>query len=139
MKVVLDTKVLIAAFIASGVCSDLLEHCIRGHELATSEFILNEFHENMVRKFRYSNQESMEAVELLRLEMEVVTPVGLDSPVCRDPDDDTILGTALGGDAACIVTGDKDLLVPKQFGSVDIVSPAEFSTYEAVRQGFPHT
>ena len=29
MKIVLDTNVLIAAFIARGVCSDLLEHCAR--------------------------------------------------------------------------------------------------------------
>ena len=40
MKIVLDTNVLIAAFIARGVCSDLLEHCARQHTLVTSEFIL---------------------------------------------------------------------------------------------------
>ena len=65
--------------------------------------------------------------------MEVVAPAVLENPVCRDPDDDIILGTALAGDVVCIVTGDKDLLVLKRFESVNIVSPAEFSAYEAAR------
>ncbi|MFN4218356.1 MAG: putative toxin-antitoxin system toxin component, PIN family [Candidatus Bipolaricaulia bacterium] len=66
--------------------------------------------------------------------MEVVPPVQLDHTVCRDPDDDVILGTALAGNAVCIVTGDKDLLVLRRYGSVDIVSPAQFSTYEVKEQ-----
>ena len=39
MRVVLDTNVLIAALITRGVCSDLLEHCFRRHEIVLSEFI----------------------------------------------------------------------------------------------------
>ena len=58
----------------------------------------------------------------------------LDTQVCRDPDDDIILGTGIAGNVTCIVTGDKDLLVLKRFDSVDIVSPAEFSRYEAVKR-----
>jgi putative PIN family toxin of toxin-antitoxin system len=46
MKVVLDTNVLIAAFITRGSSSDLLEHCIRQHEIVTSEFILDEFRQH---------------------------------------------------------------------------------------------
>jgi len=133
MKVLLDTNVLIAAFITRGVCSDLLEHCIRQHDLVTSEFILDEFRQHLVRKFNYSAAEVGEAIELLRLKVEVVTPAALERPVCRDPDDDVILGTAIAGRVACIVTGDKDLLILKRFGSVDIVSPAEFSAYEAAK------
>jgi predicted nucleic acid-binding protein len=30
--------------------------------------------------------------------------------VCRDPDDDVVLGTAVAGRCDAIVTGDKDLL-----------------------------
>ena len=29
---------------------------------------------------------------------------------CRDPDDDKLLGTALMGEADCLITGDRDLL-----------------------------
>ena len=41
MKVALDTNVLIAAFITKGVCSELLEHCLRRHEIIMSEFIVS--------------------------------------------------------------------------------------------------
>jgi len=133
MKVLLDTNVLIAAFITRGVCSDLLEHCIHRHKLVTSEFILNEFREHLVGKFQYTMSEAEEAVELLRSKMEVVMPATLKHPACRDPDDDVVLGTALAGDVTCVVTGDKDLLVLKQYGSIDIVSPSQFSAYEATK------
>ena len=54
--------------------------------------------------------------------------------ICRDPDDDAILGTAVAGNADCIVTGDSDLLVLDRFRDVDIISPAEFAGYEVERQ-----
>ena len=47
MKILLDTNVLIAAFVARGRCADLLEHCIERHDLFTSEFILDEFAEKL--------------------------------------------------------------------------------------------
>ncbi|RLB74861.1 MAG: putative toxin-antitoxin system toxin component, PIN family [Deltaproteobacteria bacterium] len=135
MKIVLDTNVLIAAFITRGVCSDVLEHCVRRHVLVTSEFILNEFCEKLIHKFKYNVNEAEEAVELLRSQMEMVIPARLGTAVCRDPDDDTILGTAIAGEAACIITGDKDLLVIKQFRVIDIVHPSEFAEYEAASLG----
>ncbi len=135
MRVVLDTNVLIAAFIARGVCSVILEHCVRHHTLVTSDFILDEFHEHMIHKFRYSTEEVEEASRLLRSKMEVVTPVNLGSTICRDPDDDAVLGTAIAGNAICIVTGDNDLLTVKQFYNVTIIRPAEFAEYEASRSG----
>lgn len=131
MKIVFDTNVLIAAFITHGVCNDLLDHCIRHHELVTSNFILDEFREHLVGKFKYSVDEADEAIALLRLKMEVVTPARFENPVCRDHDDDMVLGTAIAGEATCIVTGDKDLLVLETYRTVDIVSPAQFAQYEA--------
>lgn len=135
MRIVLDTNVLIAAFITQGTCSDVLEHCARRHTLITSEFILNEFSTHLVLKFGYSEEETQEANRLLRSRMEVVTPTPLGFSVCRDPDDDVILGTAIAGQATCIITGDTDLLVIREFRSVDIIRPAEFASYEATKVG----
>jgi putative PIN family toxin of toxin-antitoxin system len=130
MILVLDTNVLIAAFIAKGSCHTLVEKCLRAHSCVTSEFILNELKEKLTQKFKYS-QEDITAVEsLLRTRMCVVEPVTLEINVCRDPNDDIILGTAIAGNATCIVTGDKDLLVLKKFGTIDILSPSEFEAYE---------
>jgi predicted nucleic acid-binding protein len=66
---------------------------------------------------------------------EVVTPAPLGAPVCRDPDDDMILGTAVAGQATCIITGDTDLLIVREFRSVDIIRPVEFASYEAAKTG----
>jgi putative PIN family toxin of toxin-antitoxin system len=126
VKIVLDTNVLIAALIARGVCHELLEHCAVRHHLYTSEFILNEVQEKLIEKFGYSPELTSEVASMLRSRMTVVSPLGLASPVCRDPDDDNILAAATAGNCDCIITGDKDLLVLKTYERVEIFSPRDF-------------
>ena len=130
MRLVLDTNVLIAAFVARGVCHDLLEHCQHTHDLITSDFILDEFEGKLLKKFKVPEAEADEARALLTSHMQRVSPEPLSEPVCRDPDDDWILATALTGMCTCIVTGDKDLLVLERFYEIDIVSPSAFWRYE---------
>jgi uncharacterized protein len=130
VKIVLDTNVLIAAFIARGFCHQLLEHCVRHHDLVTSEFILDEIQEKLIEKFKYTSEIAEELVSLLRSRMEIVLPKVLDTPVCRDADDDNILATAVAGNCECIITGDKDLLVLKQFKGISILNPSDFQAYE---------
>ncbi len=130
MRIVLDTNVLIAAFIARGVCHQLLEHCISHHDLVISEFILDEIREKLIVKFKYTSEVADETAKLLRFQMEVVSPIPLDKPVCRDADDDNILAAAVAGNCEYIITGDKDLLVLKRFQDIDILSPSEFQAYE---------
>lgn len=131
MRVVLDTNVLIAAFIARGVCTSLLEHCVQQHEIVLSEAILDEFRSHLTGKFRNRPEDADAAVNLLREVAELVTPVELDQPVCRDPDDDVVIATALAGKCRCIVTGDKDLLVLETLQGIDILRPGDFPDYEA--------
>ena len=128
------TNVLMSALIARGVCTDLFEYVIRQHELVTSEYILNELFQHLINKFKFELAEAQEVLELLRSRTKVVLPIALGTPVCRDPDDDPVLGTAVAGQVTCIVTGDQDLLVLKRFESIDIVSPSEFSDYEAAKE-----
>ena len=131
MKVVLDTNVLIAAFVARGRCADLLEHCIEAHEIISSDGLLGEYEEKLVRKFRLAPDAAAARVALLRAQFRIVTPNPLPTPVCRDPDDDLVIATALAGGCRCIVTGDADLLVLQQHGDVLIVSPGQFDELEA--------
>ncbi len=130
MKIVFDTNVLIASLIASGVCADLLEHCVLSHTIVASDFILNELRGHLVGKFKYTDQEADEAIALLESQVDIVTPGSLGQPVCRDPDDDQILATALAALAECIVTGDKDLLVLHSYQDIEIVSPSDFADFE---------
>ena len=135
MKVVLDTNILVSAFIVDGVCSRLLDDCISNRRITIilSMSILNEFRNTLTGKFGYGSEEIRARVGALLEASEIVEPETFETQICRDPDDDAILGTAVAGDAACIVTGDNDLLVLVRFGDVDIVSPSEFARYEAER------
>ena len=130
MNVVLDTNVLIADFIARGLCHTLVEQCLGVHTVITSEFILRELREKLTGKFKYSDADASAIQSLLLSKMRVVNPISLANNVCRDPDDDKVLGTALMGKAVCIITGDQDLLILKKFGDIDILAPSEFEAYE---------
>ena len=44
---------------------------------------------------------------------------------CRDPDDDAILELAVSGNAAFIISGDKDLLVLNPFRGIQVLAPAD--------------
>lgn len=133
MKVVFDTNVLMAALISRGTCADLLEQCVMFHSIITSDFILDELREHLVGKFRYSVEEAEDAVSLFKSQMQLVTPEVIEPQVCRDKDDDQILGTGLAGLADCIVTGDKDLLVVQQHAGIEIITPGDFVDFETKR------
>jgi len=133
VRLLLDANVLIAAFVARGVCAELLEHCVREHELVTSAAILEEVRRNLVAKIKVTVAQANQTVKLLRTRLEVVEPVALDPPVCRDPDDDVVLGTAMAGDYQAIVTGDRDLLDLVTHRDIAIVSPRAFWSFESQR------
>ncbi|MEX0270161.1 putative toxin-antitoxin system toxin component, PIN family [Leptolyngbyaceae cyanobacterium UHCC 1019] len=83
MNLVLDTNVLIAAFIGKGFCHTLVEQCLRVHSAITSEFILNELREKLTKKFKFSNEDAAAVEALLRSRMQVVEPIPLARNVCR--------------------------------------------------------
>jgi predicted nucleic acid-binding protein len=45
---------------------------------------------------------------------------------CRDPDDDKYLELAVDGNANCLISGDKDLLVMNPFRKIPIMRPDQF-------------
>ena len=130
MRVVLDTNLLVAAFVARGSCNELLEHCIVHHEVILSKFILEELQETLIRKFDFSQDEARAVVRLLCTRAQIVDPVPLPTPVCRDPDDDSVLATAQTGEFVAVVTGDKDLTVLQRHGRARILTPSEFWAFE---------
>ena len=132
MRLVLDTNVLIAAFIAHGVCGELLEHCARVHEIVLSDEILSELRDVLERKFKYPSRKARQLSDLLRNQAEIIQAPPLPLPVCRDPDDDAILAVAVAGKCRAILSGDKDLTVLKRFEGIDILPPNEFWQYEQI-------
>ena len=130
MKVLLDTNVLIAAFISHGSCNELLEHCFHDHQIVTSSELLAEFVETLSGKLGFTKAEAREAKQVLQSMVTLAEPAAPETPVCRDPDDDRVLAAAVGGGAACVVTGDKDLLVLREYLEIPILSPDRFWSFE---------
>lgn len=126
MRVVLDTNVLVAAYAAHGLCHDLLEESIRSQELHTSDLILTEFRQKLIDKLDVPAALARENERFLRKRIKLVKPAALPEPVCRDPDDDEVLGTAVAAEASHLVTGDSDLLVLVEYAGIQIVSPTAF-------------
>ena len=130
MRIVLDTNILIAAFISHGACADIFEHCVRYYEIVASEFIFTEFFNKLTTKFEIPAPEVKKAVQLLRSLIQVVVPLNLGARVCSDSKDDPVLGTAIQGNCQCIITGDKDFLALKKYRGIDIISPRNFWEHE---------
>lgn len=99
------------------------------HSVITSEFILDELRQKFSKKFKYSDRDIFAIENFLRSSMQVVEPGLLENHVCRDPEDDMILATALAGSAVCIITGDQDLLILGRFRNIIILSPSEFTKF----------
>lgn len=122
MTVVLDTNVLVAALVAEGLCREVVHRAIRMRGVATSPPLLDELHATLRRKFTVTPATAA-FLEAFRAQARVVEPIHLERTVCRDPDDDTVLATAVAAGANLIVTGDDDLLVLGAYAGIAIVSP----------------
>ena len=75
MRLVLDTNVLISAFVSRGLCSELLEHCAKYHELVTSDALIEELRGKLLGKFRLSVPAADRALAALLAGMENVPPL----------------------------------------------------------------
>jgi putative PIN family toxin of toxin-antitoxin system len=131
VRVVLDSNVVIAALGASETCRRVTRHCIAGHKVVASNYILEEVRRNAVRKVRMPPTVADAVVDMLRQAGVMVEPAPVERGACRHANDLPVLGTAVAGDAHCLVTGDNDLLVLKSFRGVRIIRPAEFWRFEA--------
>jgi putative PIN family toxin of toxin-antitoxin system len=125
VRIVFDTNVLFAAFLAHGVCAGLYEECLLCGRIVVSRFILQELQENLLAKAKLRQSEAEEVLAAVRADAEVVEAQPLAVRVCRDADDDWILATALAAQADALVTGDKDLLVLGRYAGIPILTPRD--------------
>ncbi len=130
MRVVLDTNVLVAAFVARGACSEVFERVITEHRLIVSSWLLEELRRVLVAKLELDPSRCRRAMELVRRSGELIDPRPLATPICRDPDDDNVLALVRDGNADRLVTGDDDLLVLGSFEEIPIVTPRTFLVEE---------
>lgn len=130
MKLVFDTNVIIAAFIAHGTSAELLEHALVAHDVILGDFILGELREKLRHKFGFALARTSEVDAFLRGHSRLVRAIPLGQQVCRDADDDNILAIAQTAGADAIITGDRDLLDLREFKGIRILAPADFWRFE---------
>jgi putative PIN family toxin of toxin-antitoxin system len=130
MRITLDTNVLIAAIISHGVCAELLEDLFENHVIISSAFILKELRDKLSTKFKLDDKVIDRYITLLHKKITIVAPAELSEGACRDKDDDNILGTAIAGGCACIITGDKDLIDMGRYENIEIIRPGDFWAWE---------
>jgi putative PIN family toxin of toxin-antitoxin system len=127
VRIALDSSVLIAAHISrAGVCAELLEDVLLYHELVTSGFILEELGRKLVEKFNFPRRDADQVGAFLRRVSIVVDPADLPPDLCRDPTDIPVLGTAVAGACALLVSVDRDLLDMQTIQTIPIIRPGEY-------------
>lgn len=126
MKLVLDTNVIFSAFAAHGLANSIFELCLQQHTIIVSEQILRELEKNLQKKLKMPKIKIEAILSFLKEFCQICEPTKLNKAVCRDRNDDNIIGLAVASAAKYIISGDKDLLVLKKHGSIAILTPREF-------------
>jgi uncharacterized protein len=129
LRFVLDSNVLVSAALFKGSISrQAFNKAAVDGQILMSEAVLAELQDvfNRPRFDRYSSSELRAAflTDLLMVveQVEITETVS----VCRDPKDNKFLELAVSGQATCILSSDKDLLVLNPFQEITILTPADF-------------
>lgn len=124
MKIFADTNVLISAFTARGLCTDLLEVILADHQLMTGEIVLKELNRVLTKKLKVPERKVSNVLEFLRNHHVEPVPDKPSEIKVRDEDDRWVLESAIRAKADILVTGDKDLLdISKKVPQLKIISP----------------
>jgi putative PIN family toxin of toxin-antitoxin system len=131
-RVVIDTSVLIRYLIKPGVATqELIETQWLGDEIqmVTAPELIQELkgvlQRDYIQKF-IQPAEGQALLDAIRLKAEILPALGSVPPFARDPKDDKFVACALVGNAAYVITEDKDLLVLETLEGVRMVTPNEF-------------
>jgi putative PIN family toxin of toxin-antitoxin system len=124
--VVLDSNVWVSALEFGGTPGLALTQALTIDQLAISDFIEHEVVRVLTRKF-HREPGALRAIldDLLRWAYRVQIQNAV-SGICRDPNDDPILETAVAAKADLLVAGDRDLLSLKSFQGIGIVTPLDY-------------
>lgn len=133
MRIVLDTNILISAFIYGGTPQRVLETCIRKNNIQTfhSEIIIRECLRSIqklhlrhaVKKANITKEDFKKYFH--HTSNHIIIQNQHPYPI-RDSNDNHILALAEEINANYIITGDKDLLVLEELNNTKILSAKEF-------------
>jgi len=128
-KYVFDTNVIVSALLLPGsVPRQAFDKAMDDGHILLSQSVILEI-DKILRRPRFNRylqeEDRLRFLALLVREAEVIDAT---EPInaCRDPKDDKYLELAVAGKAACIVTGDSDLLDMNPFRGISILTPRQF-------------
>lgn len=127
MKIVVDTNVLISGVFFGGFPKKVLTSIVDKKFIACATVEIIEEYEEIVQEMIARRQGHINKNILAPLikTMEIIEPIS-NVRISRDPDDDKFIGCAKDSGALYIVSGDKDLLVLRQYDNIQIVTAKEF-------------
>lgn len=140
VRLVLDSNVIISAFLFGGPPARLIQLAVDGSaECFTSLPILDEVREVLQRpKFGLSSEQALTLVEEVHDLCTVVTPTRRVRAVKDDPDDNMVLECALAAQADVIASGDAHLLGLGSWRQVRILPATNvIKEIEARRKALP--
>jgi putative PIN family toxin of toxin-antitoxin system len=110
VRIFFDTNVLVSAFLARGLCADLLRLVLSEHTLGSSEVVLAELRDVVSRKGRVPLNQ-IDAIEaLLRDQPIAPRPARILELGLVDADDEWVLASAVLAEADLFVSGDQGVL-----------------------------
>jgi uncharacterized protein len=125
-RICLDSNVLVAAFVARGLCADLLRLVLSEYELVVPELVVQEVRRTLTETLKASPG-ALSAVEAVLERCDIVPQGDAPSPITvRDPDDERVLADAISAGAEILVSGNQDQLMVAERSPIRILSPRAF-------------
>ncbi|MHB1665507.1 MAG: putative toxin-antitoxin system toxin component, PIN family [bacterium] len=127
MRIVIDTNILISGIFFQGKERNVLELWFNGKfDVICTEEIFEEYSEVIMRFTKKSSgNKHDESIGIIAKNCIFIKNV-YNKKYSRDPDDDKFINCAMSGEAPYIVSGDKDLLVLKKIGDLEIITASNF-------------
>jgi uncharacterized protein len=129
LRYVFDTNVIVSSLLfENSKPAQAFNYALNHGEVLLSSELLEELSDVLGRKKfdRFLTVEERDEFLETFVDRAILIDIIEKVQECRDPKDDKILELALNGQAQCIVSGDKDLLVLNPFRGVKTVTAEEF-------------
>jgi len=132
IRALLDTNVVVSAFLWGGVPQQIIAHITTGEGvLISSEPLIAELRRTLdkpkLQPYILARGTTPTAIvqQYTKL-VQLAEPAAIPPDAVRDPDDVIVLVAAVGGKATHIVSGDKDLLSVERYAAIPILKPGDF-------------
>ncbi len=127
-RVVIDTNVLVSAFLNRGTSRKVVANLLETHSVVLSAPLLAELADVLSReKFGVKTEKVNQFISILIRHANIVSLTSDLKIVLEDPDDNAVLNTAISSKADYIVSGDKHLLKIGNYKEIQIVSINELT------------